>query len=511
MARRSRLPDVYQPLSSPLTLRDDRCRWPSFASAVALASVVICASPSFATEVRNEVGPASTAAVPQSSPLTEQESAASSRSIRYWTTALQGLMASAEGRDLLARLKLLIEEGDAPQTKRTLTAMMDMGTLAIIMLDHIQDPNLRASLQALEVSRQSPPEPVPPQSSTEISKSAELEKALASERERADAALRDLTAAKETIATLEANEAAGAQLKDAAIREKARADAALSELAFMREQNAALGKGAAESAELQSALRREKERSATLTQELERAKAQLATLGSVEANASGLRDAVEQEKRKAAVALDELELVRKQLAASSRDESEADGIRKAVEREKQRADAAVQKLNALQEQLDAMKANETRMQEALKKEKERAAVASQQLELALEQIAILKANTIDTAQDKDARKGKADGAPRKAQQAPAPQDTKTLRKPAAEAPAPLDRNRKVQAPSNDRKAAKPEPEPRNQSAAPVRETFAKAGRRPRVVVREIYERPAEESPLSLPTVLLPDNRLWRFY
>jgi hypothetical protein len=277
---------------------------------------------------------------------------------------LQSLATSGERRELIGKLEALIRQGDVAGAKQLLSAAVEMGSLAVIMIDHIDEPGLRASLQTLVTEGQNTASPVSPGragdgvalSEAEL---AESKKALERERDRADAAVQELNAlqgqlaavrtseaeltrvleqeksrstavarevetARSQLATLKAAEVSVAEQKAAAAREKERADAAQSQLGNMRDQLASLeAKAAAEASGLKAALRQETERSASVARELEGAKNELASLRSVESKASDLNAVLEQEKQRSVSYARELEAAREQLAILKASEAKA--------------------------------------------------------------------------------------------------------------------------------------------------------------------------------------------
>jgi hypothetical protein len=359
-----------------------------------------------------------------------KEDSGKSESGMNWNAMLQTLMTSPGQRELMGNLKELIRQGDMAGAKQLLSTAVDLGTIAIVVTDHVEDPALLAALDKLGVEGQRPP--AAPQMSAKDpsdgkameSNLAELKNALEQERNRADAASQELRSAQGQLAALPEKDAKAAEFRQAAAREKERADAAQSKLSSLQERIASMEAGAAGAAELKAALNQEKERAAATARELETVKAQVASLKPVGSQAAELKAALDQEKAKAASLQerlarleagaakaaeleDALAKAREQAASASRELVSAQGqlaaltekgaraaeVRQAAAREKERADAAQSRVASLQDRLAAVEAGAAEAAElkaALRQEKEQAAATARELESVKAQVASLQ-------------------------------------------------------------------------------------------------------------------------
>jgi hypothetical protein len=310
----------------------------------------------------------------------------------YWVVALQRPIATDGRGALIARLGTMIREGNSTGARQFLSAAVETGTLAFMMLLHFDDPALHARLQEMAANGLNEPvyalpsvvavdvttmaksanagvePPVQEESSAplnaaheqltalEMSKTrvAELEATLEQEKGRTASARHDVERANRQLAEMSESVANVAALKDEVAREKDRAEAALLELTDVRQQLSVLKGSAAEAVELREKLAQEKDRSDSVAQE---------------------RDALEQQLTN--MKLDRVKIVE---------------IENAAAHEKQRADAALQQLDAIQDKLATLNASELKKQDDIEREKERGALMAEQLESAQSEIATLKVN-----------------------------------------------------------------------------------------------------------------------
>jgi hypothetical protein len=235
------------------------------------------------------------------------------------TRTLQMLLTSDERRELVARLGALLQQGDIVGTKRLLEQAIEVGTLAVIMSDHVDDPVLSTWLRAMAVEKQAAPDPAPIPSSSNNGaadangrRSTESDEALERERGRADDMLRQLHSAQEQLAVLQAHRADAGELKEALAREKQRASLLAHELETLNEQLSGLE---ASEAKLRDEYARAKEQGALTLRQLEAAVAEIAALKASARNTAAIEEALRLESEKTASAQRELQAVERQIAA----------------------------------------------------------------------------------------------------------------------------------------------------------------------------------------------------
>ncbi|WP_230529908.1 hypothetical protein [Microvirga roseola] len=68
-----------------------------------------------------------------------------------FSTLLPVLLSTAERKKLAGELEAFIREGQVDQARKRLNAAIEMGTLAIVLIDRVEDPNLLPALQNLGI------------------------------------------------------------------------------------------------------------------------------------------------------------------------------------------------------------------------------------------------------------------------------------------------------------------------------------------------------------------------
>jgi Skp family chaperone for outer membrane proteins len=204
------------------------------------------------------------------------------------------LLTSSDRRQLAADLESSIRKGDLKAAETSLNTAIEVGTLAIVLSDHLSNPNLLKALQDFNVQASAHPAPlvhVPAAepagactAAAEISTAnlAELQQALQQEQERSKTFRQELQRLQEEYQTLRsAKEQAAAQADIAASdnrlrQERERLDLAERQLAStlkdLRElqglKDEIVASTTSRMAELEKALARAQMRSDVLTQEL---------------------------------------------------------------------------------------------------------------------------------------------------------------------------------------------------------------------------------------------------
>ncbi len=244
---------------------------------------------------------------------------------------------SAERRQLASELEKLLRQGNLKAAEDRLNAAIELGSLAVLLVDRLGDPKFLAGLQALGIRPEEDPV-LPPSATGDPQASA----ADGSEEDRAGPKAMDLNELQEA--------------KEASNREQQRADAIDRELATVREELRAerereassAAKDALELAELKSAFERERERADTATRERE----------AVTTERPGLQEAKDRERQRAdaidrelASVREELRVVREREASSAAENAtQVAELKTAFERERERADAATRELGAVTEE-----------------------------------------------------------------------------------------------------------------------------------------------------------------
>ena len=204
------------------------------------------------------------------------------------------IVTSPERRQLARDLERLLRQGKLGDAESRLNTAIEVGTLALLLLDQIRAPDILAELQTLDVEDDNQSTAslavVPGSVSLPLADSdkavhvpprdelAELKGAKEREQQRADAISRDLATTTEELRTLRAlraqdaasaasNAEQWAELKASFEKERERADAVTRDLAVMAEERQALQKLRGKDAILMASNRRELQE---VKQELER-------------------------------------------------------------------------------------------------------------------------------------------------------------------------------------------------------------------------------------------------
>jgi predicted nucleic acid-binding Zn-ribbon protein len=270
-------------------------------------------------------------------------------------TLLPLLLTSSDRRQLAADLEGSIRKGDLKAAETSLNTAIEVGTLAIVLSDHLNNPDLLKSLQDLNVQASAhPPSPM-----------------------QASAAAPSGRSPTVACTTTEIGSANLAELQEALEQERSYGGMVSQTLtALMQEHNALAARLESDtasqdvkSAEMQQALQREQERSGTLEQELHRLKEEYQTLQAAKEQASAPADIVasddqlrEERERK--------ERAERQLAGALKDLKELQGLKdeivvsatskmadleKALARAQMRGDVLTQELTVTSDELRALK------------------------------------------------------------------------------------------------------------------------------------------------------------
>jgi hypothetical protein len=250
---------------------------------------------------------------------------------------------SAERRQLASELEELLRQGKLKAAEDRLNAAIELGSLAVLLVDRLSDPKFLAGLQALGLRAEE--RPVPPPTTTGDTPAPATD---GSGEDRAGPTAMD------------PNELQAA--KDARDREQQRADATDRELANVREElrvvrereASSAAKNALELAELKTAFERERERADAATRER----------GAMTEERPRLQEAMDRETQRADAIARELASVREELrAVRERDASAAAEqaaqvaeLKTAFERERERADAVTRELGAVTEERRTLQA-----------------------------------------------------------------------------------------------------------------------------------------------------------
>lgn len=299
------------------------------------------------------LGPAAAQDSPRSAPGVEAEGSPVDIALaqKDLQNLLPLLLTSADRRQLAADLEGAISKGDLTAAEASLNTAIEVGTLAIVLSDHLNNPSLLEALQDLNVQASA--------------HAPSLMQAPAAGPSGA------------CTATADTGQANLAELQEALEQERSYGGMITQTLtALMQEHNALavrLESGTAsqdvKSAEMQQALQRERERSGTLEQELHRLKEEYQTLlaakeqAPVPVDIAASDDQLRQERERK-------DLAERQLAGALKDLKELQGLKddivasasskmteleKALARAQMRGDVLAQELTATGDELRVLK------------------------------------------------------------------------------------------------------------------------------------------------------------
>lgn len=199
------------------------------------------------------------------------------------STLLPLLLTTPERRQLIGEVEAALRKGDVESAERHLNNIVEIGTLAIILIDRLRDPRLLSSLQTAGIGSAAG-EDTPPSDPSSATVVAGLRQALEQSEARSETFARELAALNEDYRRFQhlrqqdagSSKARIAELQGTAQREQAQREAALRELAETRDTLTALQAERArvarthesDVADLQDALAQERMRNDMVVREL---------------------------------------------------------------------------------------------------------------------------------------------------------------------------------------------------------------------------------------------------
>jgi TPR repeat protein len=299
------------------------------------------------------LGPAAAQGSPRAAPGAETAGSSldSALAQKDLQTLLPLLLTSSDRRQLAADLESSIRKGDLKAAETSLNTAIEVGTLAIVLSDHLSNPSLLKALQDLNIQAsaqpsslmQAPASALPGACTTTAETGsanlAELQEALEQERSYSGMVSQTLTA------LMQEHNALAAQVES---------DTASQDI---------------KSAEMQQALQQEQERSKTLKQEVQRLQEEYQTLqaakeqASVPASIAASEDRSRQERERTDLTerqlagtlkdLRELQALKDEIVASAT--SRMAELEKALARAQMRGDVLTQELASTSDELYALK------------------------------------------------------------------------------------------------------------------------------------------------------------
>ncbi|MFL5206035.1 MAG: hypothetical protein ACJ8AR_09255, partial [Microvirga sp.] len=107
------------------------------------------------------LGPAAAQGSPTGDAPNKEESSIKAGAMENLLTLLPLLLTSPDRKQLAADLEASIRKGDLKKAENSLNSAIEVGTLAIVLVDHLKDPDLITALQGLGIRGDVPPTPDP--------------------------------------------------------------------------------------------------------------------------------------------------------------------------------------------------------------------------------------------------------------------------------------------------------------------------------------------------------------
>jgi hypothetical protein len=234
------------------------------------------------------LGPAAAQGLPTADVPNKEDSSIRAGTSENLLTLLPLLLTSPDRKQLAADLEASIRKGDLKRAENSLNSAIEVGTLAIVLVDHLRDPDFITTLQGLGIRGDDHPTSEPatvdkaaaetcaaPSAATAVNL-ADMQQALEQEQSfgsRVSQTLRGLMEEHSALeARLEKETASQAltasEMQQALQRERDQAQAAIQELERLRKEYGALQAAreqdkasvASNASELDAALRQERER-----------------------------------------------------------------------------------------------------------------------------------------------------------------------------------------------------------------------------------------------------------
>ncbi|MBO1904222.1 hypothetical protein KHP60_05640 [Microvirga sp. 3-52] len=233
------------------------------------------------------LGPAAAQGSPPGDALNKEEPSLKAGTTENLLTLLPLLLTSPDRKQLAADLEASIRKGDLKKAENSLNSAIEVGTLAIVLVDHLKDPDFITTLQGLGIRGDDHPTPVPATvdraaetcaapSAAATANLADMQQALEQEQSFSGRISQTLTGLMEERNALEARlekETASqaltaSEMQKTLQRERDQAQAAIQELERLRKEHGALQAAreqdkasvASHASELDAALRQERER-----------------------------------------------------------------------------------------------------------------------------------------------------------------------------------------------------------------------------------------------------------
>src|SRR5215217_811484 len=234
------------------------------------------------------LGPAAAQGFPAGDAPNKEEPSIRAGAMENLLTLLPLLLTSPDRKQLAADLEASIRNGDLKKAENSLNSAIEVGTLAIVLVDHLKDPDLITALQGLGIRGDVHPTPDPTIVDKAAAEScavpsapatvnlADMQQALEQEQSYSSRVVQTLTGLMQERNALEARlekETASqtltaSEMQLALQREQDQRQAAIQELERLREEYGALQAAreqdkasvASNASELDAALRQERER-----------------------------------------------------------------------------------------------------------------------------------------------------------------------------------------------------------------------------------------------------------
>jgi len=386
---------------------------------VSLATLVAATCVARASETNPSAESAEAAGPPAAADTSRPSASIASSTTQPDLSVLLGqYLSTASGRKLAGEITAILKSGESDRAEALLLDAIDMGTLASLLVDQLENPALRKQLEsnseqqpvASNPAPTAPPtgevpsgNPEPRQNFQFAAEAEQLQADLRRERDQSEETARELATARDT---LEAREGTIAQLQEALRQEQIKRDEALAKVTTSQQSASDNGDKDAQLAQLRSALQDEQQRSKAAEDSASAAREQLAGLSDKnrhqESRITELETSVEQERGRGDDLARDYVAAQEELSSLAPLKAENADLRRDLQTVRDGHAAGAEQLAAARQRIAELESNAAslvKLQRSLQQERDRSAAAVQGLANARTEIGALKARLTQMADE----------------------------------------------------------------------------------------------------------------
>jgi len=323
-------------------------------------------------------------------------------------------LSTTSGRKLASELTTILKSGESNRAEALLLDVIDMGTLASLLVDQLENPVLQKQLETNSEPgpNASNADPVVPQAGEgqagkpdpqNVAETEQLQAELRRQQDQNNETAQELGTAREDI---KARDGTIAELREALRQEQSRKDEAVADLSAARQQVPNRQASDAELAKLRSALQDEQQHAKAAEDSAAAAKEQLAALGDKEhqheSKVAELEASLEQERNRGDGLARDYVAAQEELSSLSPLKGENADLRRDLQSVREDYAGVTGQLTAARQRIAELESNAgafVKLQRSLQLERDRSAAASQGLANARTEIGALKARLSQMADE----------------------------------------------------------------------------------------------------------------